>query len=163
MGRKCTIFALFYFVFECKFQLQAPGGLYSEGRFNGGFFALRSWGAYIWRGLYIEGLIFGILRYSVSLLNRSSFFPQSYARRAKKWSTVTQKKNKRLLVVYLKVSQKFQFSHRSFHFAPGNFSLLIIRLNVNGIAHKSKWVLNVAFEDSGSKPLAKLKLSWVKN
>ena len=22
------------------------------------------WGAYIWRGLYVEGLIFGILRYS---------------------------------------------------------------------------------------------------
>ena len=40
-----------------------PGGFYSEGRFNGGCFALRFWGAYIWRGLYIEGLIFGILRY----------------------------------------------------------------------------------------------------
>ena len=33
-----------------------PGGLYSEGRFNGGFFALRFWVAYIWRGLYMEGL-----------------------------------------------------------------------------------------------------------
>ena len=32
------------------------------GRFNGGFLALRVWGAYIWRGLYTEGLIFGILR-----------------------------------------------------------------------------------------------------
>ena len=40
-----------------------PGGLYSEERFNGGFFVLRFWGAYIWRGLYMEGLIFGILRY----------------------------------------------------------------------------------------------------
>ena len=40
-----------------------PGGLYSEGRFNGGIFALRFSGAYIWRGLYMEGLIFGILRY----------------------------------------------------------------------------------------------------
>ena len=41
-----------------------PRGLYSEGRFNGGFFALRFWGAYIWRAfIYIEGLIFGILRY----------------------------------------------------------------------------------------------------
>ena len=29
-------------------------GLYSEGRFNGGFFALRFWGAYIWRGLFLE-------------------------------------------------------------------------------------------------------------
>ena len=40
-----------------------PGGLYLEGRFNGGFFALPVWGAYIRRGLYMEGLIFGILRY----------------------------------------------------------------------------------------------------
>ena len=31
-----------------------PGSLYSEGRFNGGFFALRVWG-----GLYLEGLIHG--------------------------------------------------------------------------------------------------------
>ena len=44
------------------FQEQAPGDLYLEGRVNGGFFALRVWGAYIWRGLYMEGLIFGILR-----------------------------------------------------------------------------------------------------
>ena len=34
------------------------GGLYLEGRFNGGFFVLPVWGAYIWRGLYMEGLIF---------------------------------------------------------------------------------------------------------
>ena len=62
-GKEITIFALFYFVFEGKFQVQVPpGGLYSEGRFNGGFFALRFWGAYIWRGLYMEGLVFGILR-----------------------------------------------------------------------------------------------------
>ena len=36
------IFALFSFVFQGKFQVQAArggGGLYSEGRFNGGFFA----------------------------------------------------------------------------------------------------------------------------
>ena len=45
------------------FQLQAPRGLYLEGRFNGGFYALPVWGAYIWRGLYMEGLIFGILWY----------------------------------------------------------------------------------------------------
>ena len=52
VGRKFTVFALFYFVFEGNFQVQAPQeGLYLEGRFNGGFFALRVWGAYIWRGL----------------------------------------------------------------------------------------------------------------
>ena len=44
-------------------KYKPPGGLYLEGRFNGGFFALPVWGAYIWRGLYMEGLIFGILRY----------------------------------------------------------------------------------------------------
>ena len=34
------------------FHVQAPGGLYLEGRFNGGFFALPVWRAYIWRGSY---------------------------------------------------------------------------------------------------------------
>ena len=65
----------FYFVLLCiqgKIpSTSPPGGLYSEGRFNGGFFALRFWGAYIWRGLYMEGLIFGILRYIVVLCLRS--------------------------------------------------------------------------------------------
>ena len=60
VGRKFTIFALIYFVFEGKFQVQAPrGGLYLEGRFNGGFFAVRFWGlifggAYTWRSLFSE-------------------------------------------------------------------------------------------------------------
>ena len=64
-------FSLFYPVFEGNFQVQVlggaegggGGGLYLEGRFNGGFFALRFYRAYIWRGLYMEGLIFGSLRY----------------------------------------------------------------------------------------------------
>ena len=59
VGRKFTVFALFYFVCEGKFQVQAPRGLSLDGRFNGGFFALRVGG-----GLYLDGLIFGILRYS---------------------------------------------------------------------------------------------------
>ena len=59
VGRKFTIFALFYFVFEGKFQVQAtPGAYIRKGRFNGGFFALRFWG-----GFYLDGLIFGILRH----------------------------------------------------------------------------------------------------
>ena len=60
VGRKFTVFALFYFVIEGNFSSTSP------------------WGAYIWRGdllegflryqlykggLYLEGLIFGILRY----------------------------------------------------------------------------------------------------
>ena len=44
-------------------KYKPTGGLYSEGRLNGAFFALRVWEAYIWRGLYMEGLLFGILRY----------------------------------------------------------------------------------------------------
>ena len=58
VGRKFTVFALFYFVFDGNFQVQPPprGGFYLEGRFNGGFLTLRVWGAYIWRGLYMEGL-----------------------------------------------------------------------------------------------------------
>ena len=52
-------FSLFYFVSEGNFQVQATlGGLYLEGRFNRRFFALRVWGDF-----YLEGLIFGILRY----------------------------------------------------------------------------------------------------
>ena len=31
VGRKFTVVALFYFVFEGNFQVQAPGGLYLEG------------------------------------------------------------------------------------------------------------------------------------
>ena len=46
-------------------EVNLPRGLYLEGQFNGGFFKLPDWGAYIWRGLYMEGLIFGILRYTV--------------------------------------------------------------------------------------------------
>ena len=64
VASKLTVFALFYFVFVGNFSSTSPpGGLYSEGRFNGGFFVSPVRGAYIWRGLYLEGLIFGILRY----------------------------------------------------------------------------------------------------
>ena len=58
-------FALFYFVFEGNFQVQSPSSSYLEGEFNRGFFVLRVWGAYIWRGLCMEGLIFGILQYLI--------------------------------------------------------------------------------------------------
>ena len=63
VGSKFTVFALFYFVFGGNFPSTSPRGAYVlEGRFNGGVFALPVWGAYIWRGLYMEGLIFRILR-----------------------------------------------------------------------------------------------------
>ena len=43
--------------------------LYLEERLNRRFFVLWVWGAYIWRGLYmyVEGLIFRILRYMPTL------------------------------------------------------------------------------------------------
>ena len=61
---KFTVFALFYFVFKGNFSGTSPRGAYNylEGRFNGAFFASPVWGAYIWRSLYMEGLIFRILR-----------------------------------------------------------------------------------------------------
>ena len=63
VGRKFTVVALFYFVkLRAVSKYKPPGGLYLEGRFNGRFFALPVWGAYIWRGLHMEGLIFGILQ-----------------------------------------------------------------------------------------------------
>ena len=51
--------------FEGNFQIQAPGGLYSEGRFNEGFFCVPSLGVLYLEVLYMEGLIFGILRYLI--------------------------------------------------------------------------------------------------
>ena len=66
----------FCFVFLCIRQqipsTSPPGGLYSEGRFNRGFFALWFWGAYIWRGLYMLGLILGILRYFCEWVQQGS-------------------------------------------------------------------------------------------
>ena len=66
---KFTVFALFYFVFEDNFPSASPRG------------------AYIWRGdltegfcftclggLYLEGLIFGILRYQVNIFTIVSVF-----------------------------------------------------------------------------------------
>ena len=60
MARKFTIFALFYFVFEGKFQVQAPRGAYirrgdlTEGFLRYDFGGLMFGGAYTWRGLFSE-------------------------------------------------------------------------------------------------------------
>ena len=73
LGRKFIVFLCFTLYLRAISKYKPLGGLYLEGRFNGGFFALPVWGAYIWRGLYMEGLIFGISRYlrssDVSLSN----------------------------------------------------------------------------------------------
>ena len=53
LGRKFTVFALFFFVFEGNFQVQAP------------------WGAYIWRGALTESF----LRYEFGeLINGAAYF-----------------------------------------------------------------------------------------
>ena len=73
LGRKFLVFLCFTLYLRAISKYKPLGGLYLDGRFNGGFFALEVWGAYIWRGLYMEGLIFGILWYlrssDVSLSN----------------------------------------------------------------------------------------------
>ena len=66
MGRKFTIFALFNFVLEGKFQVQAPRGAYNwrgdltEGFLHYDFGGLIFGLAYTWRGLFSES--YGILR-----------------------------------------------------------------------------------------------------
>ena len=55
---------MLYFIFEGNFPRGGGKGLYLKRRFNGGFFALPVCGAFIWRGLYMEGHILGILRYA---------------------------------------------------------------------------------------------------
>ena len=57
------IFALYYFVFEGNCQVQAPGRAYIwRGELMESFLRYEFWGLRR-RGLYTEGLIFGILRY----------------------------------------------------------------------------------------------------
>ena len=71
------------------FQLQAPRGLYLKGRFNGGFFTLPVWGAYIWRGFYMKGLIFGILRYALLVPANHTCFKAKLFSRLQKIDHVT--------------------------------------------------------------------------
>ena len=60
VGSKFTVLALFYFVFEDNFQVQAPGGAYiwrgylTEGFLRYRFGGLIFGGAYTWRGLFSE-------------------------------------------------------------------------------------------------------------
>ena len=66
--RKFTVIALFYFVFEGNFQLQAPGGSdIWKGDLTEGFLRCE------FGGLYLEGLIFEILRYAIASIDRINF------------------------------------------------------------------------------------------
>ena len=60
VGKRFTVFALFYFVFEGNFQVQAPGGAYIwRGDLTEGSLRYEFWGAHIWKGLFSE--FYGIL------------------------------------------------------------------------------------------------------
>ena len=73
MGKKFTIFALFYFVFEDKFQVHAPRGAYiRRGDFMEGFLHYDFGGlifgrAYTSRGLFSE--FYGIFALSTCIDN----------------------------------------------------------------------------------------------
>ena len=60
VGRKFTVFALFYFVFKGNFQVQVPRGLIFGGAIlQRVFLCYEFWGlifggAYTWRGLFLE-------------------------------------------------------------------------------------------------------------
>ena len=59
VGRKFTIFALFYFVFEDNFQVQSQRAYIWRGNLTDGFLhyefgGLIFGGAYTWRGLFSE-------------------------------------------------------------------------------------------------------------
>ena len=65
VGRKCTVFTLFYFVFEGNFPSTSPRGAYiwradlTEGFLRYEFGGLIFGGASTWRGLFSE--FYGIL------------------------------------------------------------------------------------------------------
>ena len=54
LERNLTFLLCFALYLRATSKYSPWGGLYSEGRFNGGFFALQVWGAYTWRGLFSE-------------------------------------------------------------------------------------------------------------
>ena len=60
VGSKCTVLALFYFVFEGNFPSTSPRGAYIwRGNLTEVFFSLPVRGAYTWRGLFSE--FYGVL------------------------------------------------------------------------------------------------------
>ena len=68
VGRKFTVFALFYFVLEGNFPISNPQGAYIwRGELTEGFLRYR------FDGLYLEGLIYGgayFRNFTVSLSRR---------------------------------------------------------------------------------------------
>ena len=59
-----------------------PGGLYSKGRFNGGFFGLPVWGAYIWRGYFRN---FTVVVFTHIVLLKRSLHDETVQQNKSKW------------------------------------------------------------------------------
>ena len=75
VGRKFTVFAVFYFVFEGNFQVQAPGGLIFGGVIERRVFCVTSLG-----GLYLEGLMHGgpyFRNFTVTFLKKINCQPEN--------------------------------------------------------------------------------------
>ena len=116
VGNKFTVFALFHFVFEGNFpSTSPPGGLYLERRFNGGFFVLPLWGAHIWRGSYMEGLIFGILQFASHGNLVGSFHRVSKFKNYKIFSRHVFEKNSVICIASVRFVRPF---HTSSHTNP---------------------------------------------
>ena len=80
VGRKLTAFALFYFVFEGNFLVQAPGGLIFGRAISRRVFCVTS---LVGGGLYMEGLIFGNLRqfqHGIQTWPHTSSFKSAFTR-----------------------------------------------------------------------------------
>ena len=58
VGSKLTVFAVLLCIWGQFSKYKPPGGLYLERQFNGGFFALPVWGAFILEGLIHGGAYF---------------------------------------------------------------------------------------------------------
>ena len=92
------------------FQVQAPGGLYLEGRFNGAFFCVTGLG-----GLYVEGLIHG----GAYLRNFTVFFfvfkyRINFAGNCSSCSIVSQRKELQYLRCYCAKMVTFLLSYISY-------------------------------------------------
>ena len=76
VGRKFTVFSLFYLVFKGNFQVQAPGRAYIlRGDLTEGFLRHEIGRAYIWRGLFSEfyGSFISVLSAAIGNRHRQSF------------------------------------------------------------------------------------------
>ena len=70
LGRKFTVFLCFTLYLTEISKYNTLGGLYLDGQFNRGFFALQVCGAYTWRGLFSE--FYGL--YSITAVRCNSPF-----------------------------------------------------------------------------------------